>query len=160
MLSYDELDETDRQILRLLQQNSQMTVKELACAINLSTSPTFERQKRLEREGFIKGYKAVLDAKRVGQGIIVLCNMRLKRHSQLLMDEFMAAVQNIEEIVECYNTSGDYDFTLKIYARDMGSYHEFMRTKLGNMECVGSFNSVFVMREVKNSHGVPVQEKK
>ena len=66
MLSYDELDETDRQILRLLQQNSQMTVKELACAINLSASPTCERQKRLEREGFIKGYKAVLDAKRVG----------------------------------------------------------------------------------------------
>ena len=62
MLNYDELDETDRQILKLLQENSQMTVKELALSVNLSTSPTFERQKRLEREGFIKGYKAVLDS--------------------------------------------------------------------------------------------------
>lgn len=157
MMNYDELDDIDRQILRLLQQNAQITVKELALAVNLSTSPTFERQKRLEREGFIKGYKAVLDPKRMNQGIMVICNMRLKRHSQLLMDEFMQAVQNIEEITECYNTSGDYDFTLKIFTRDMESYHEFMRTKLGNIECVGSFNSVFVMREVKNAQGIPVK---
>lgn len=157
-MKYDELDSTDRKILRILQNDSTLTVKELAANVNLSASPTFDRQKRLEREGFIKGYHAILDAKKTGNGITVLCNMRLKRHSQLLMDDFMAAIQDIEEITECYNTSGEYDFTLKIQARDMDSYQEFMRTKLGNIDSVGYFHSVFVMKEVKNTHGVPIVE--
>ena len=134
MMTYDELDDTDRKILRILQDDSTLTVKELAARVNLSASPTFDRQKRLEREGFIKGYHAILDAKRTGNGITVLCNMRLKQHSQLLMDDFMEAIQGIEEITECYNTSGEYDFTLKIQTRDMDSYQEFMRTKLGNID--------------------------
>ena len=157
-MKYDELDSTDRKILRILQNDSTLTVKELAAKVNLSASPTFDRQKRLEREGFIKGYHAILDAKKTGNGITVLCNMRLKRHSQLLMDDFMAAIQDIEEITECYNTSGEYDFTLKILARDLDSYQEFMRTKLGNIDSVGYFHSVFVRKEVKNTHGVPIVE--
>lgn len=83
--------------------------------------------------------------------------MRLKHHSQMLMDDFMEAIQSIEEITECYNTSGEYDFTLKIQTRDMESYQEFMRTKLGNIDSVGYFHSVFVMKEVKNTHGVPLK---
>ena len=94
-MKYDELDSTDRKILRILQNDSTLTVKELAAKVNLSASPTFDRQKRLEREGFIKGYHAILDAKKTGNGITVLCNMRLKRHSKLLMDDFMAAIQDI-----------------------------------------------------------------
>ncbi len=125
--------------------------------VNLSTSPTFDRQKRLEREGFIQGYHAIVDAKKTDNGITVLCNMRLKRHSQILMDDFMQAIQSIDEITECYNTSGEYDFTLKIQTRDMDTYQEFMRTKLGNIDSVGYFHSVFVMKEVKNTHSVPIK---
>ena len=157
MITYDELDDTDHKILRILQTDSTLTVKELAARINLSASPTFDRQKRLEREGFIQGYHAILDAKKTGNGITVLCHMRLKHHSQVLMDDFMEAIQNIDEITECYNTSGEYDFTLKIQTRDMESYQEFMRTKLGNIDSVGYFHSVFVMKEVKNTHGVPLR---
>ena len=157
MITYDELDNTDRKILRILQTDSTLTIKELAARINLSASPTFDRQKRLEREGFIQGYHAILDAKKTGNGITVLCHMRLKHHSQVLMDDFMEAIQNIDEITECYNTSGEYDFTLKIQTRDMESYQEFMRTKLGNIDSVGYFHSVFVMKEVKNTHGVPLR---
>lgn len=156
-MKYEELDDTDRQILRILQKDSTLTVKELASHINLSASPTFDRQKRLEREGFIQGYHAILDAHKVGNGITVLCNMRLKQHSQVLMDDFMEAIQDIEEITECYNTSGEYDFILKIQTHDMESYQEFMRTVLGNIESVGYFHSIFVMKEVKNSHGTPVK---
>ena len=156
-MKFSELDSIDRKILHILQENSTLTVKELAMRVNLSTSPTFDRQKRLEREGFIKGYHAILDAKKTDNGMTVLCNMRLKRHSQMLMDDFMEAIQDIEEITECYNTSGEYDFTLKIQTRDMESYQEFMRTKLGNIDSVGYFHSVFVMKEVKNTHGVPVK---
>ena len=157
IMKFSELDDTDRKILRILQEDSTLTVKELAMRVNLSTSPTFDRQKRLEREGFIQGYHAIVDAKKTDNGITVLCNMRLKRHSQMLMDDFMQAIQSIDEITECYNTSGEYDFTLKIQTRDMDTYQEFMRTKLGNIDSVGYFHSVFVMKEVKNTHGVPIK---
>ena len=78
-----------------------------------------------------------MDAKKTDNGIAVLCNMRLKRHSQMLMDDFMQAIQSIDEITACYNTSGEYDFTLKIQTRDMDTYQEFMRTKIGNIDRVG-----------------------
>ena len=134
-MKFSELDDTDRKILRILQEDSTLTVKELAMRVNLSTSPTFDRQKRLEREGFIQGYHAIVDAKKTD----------------------MQAIQSIDEITECYNTSGEYDFTLKIQTRDMDTYQEFMRTKLGNIDSVGYFHSVFVMKEVKNTHGVPIK---
>ena len=84
-MKFSELDSIDRKILHILQEDSTLTVKELAMRVNLSTSPTFDRQKRLEREGFIKGYHAILDAKKTDNGMTVLCNMRLKRHSQMLI---------------------------------------------------------------------------
>ena len=114
MNNNETLDETDRKILRILQRNSDLTVKELAAKLHLSTSPTFERQKRLERDGYIVRYMAVLNPRKVGNGIMVLCNIRLKQHSQELIQEFMDVVQNLEEITECYNTSGDYDFLIKV----------------------------------------------
>lgn len=119
---YEDLDNTDIAILRILQENSRLTAKELAAKIHLSPSPAFERQKRLEREGYIKGYMAVVDAEKAGNGILVLCNIRLKQHTEELIQQFMDAVQGIEEITECFNTSGDYDFLIKVYAKDMKDY--------------------------------------
>jgi len=150
------LDETDRKILRILQRNSDLTVKELAAKLHLSTSPTFERQKRLERDGYIERYMAVVNPHKVGNGIMVLCNIRLKQHSQELIQEFMDVVQNLEEITECYNTSGDYDFLIKVYAHDMKSYQQFMLNTLGTINCIGSLHSIFVIDETKNTHGVPI----
>lgn len=132
------------------------TVKELAAKLHLSTSPTFERQKRLERDGYIERYMAVLNPHKVGNGIMVLCNIRLKQHSQELIQEFMNVVQNLEEITECYNTSGDYDFLIKVYAHDMKSYQQFMLNTLGTINCIGSLHSIFVIDETKNTHGVPI----
>ena len=151
-----KLDDTDIRILRELQKNSQLTVKELAQKVHLSPSPTFERQKRLEREGFITRYMAVVDSEKVGNGIMVLCNIRLKQHSEEMIQQFIDAVQDIDEITECFNTSGDYDFMIKVYARDMHAYQQFMQHKLGAMSCLGSLHSVFVMAETKNTHGVAV----
>ena len=155
MNNNDTLDETDRKILRILQRNSDLTVKELAAKLHLSTSPTFERQKRLERDGYIERYMAVVNPHKVGNGIMVLCNIRLKQHSQELIQEFMNVVQNLEEITECYNTSGDYDFLIKVYAHDMKSYQQFMLNTLGTINCIGSLHSIFVIDETKNTHGVP-----
>jgi len=156
MNNNETLDETDRKILRILQHNSDLTVKELAAKLHLSTSPTFERQKRLERDGYIERYMAVVNPHKVGNGIMVLCNIRLKQHSQELIQEFMNVVQNLEEITECYNTSGDYDFLIKVYTRDMKSYQQFMLNTLGTINCIGSLHSIFIIDETKNTHGVPI----
>ena len=159
MEKYEDLDNIDITILQTLQKNSRLTTKELAAKIHLSTSPAFERQKRLEREGYIKGYMAVIDAEKVGNGILVLCNIRLKQHTEDLIQQFMDAVKNIDEITECFNTSGDYDFLIKVYAKDMKDYQQFMQHTLGRIECVGSLHSVFVIDETKNTHGVTIRRK-
>lgn len=150
------IDPTDIKILQNLQENSRLTVKELAAAINLSTTPTFERVKRLEREGYIKKYVAVLDAEKLQCGFVAFCYLKMKQHSYENGMRIMEAVQNIPEIVECYNISGDYDFLLKIYVQDMKSYQQFILRILGDLDCIGSLSSSFVLGEVKNSHQLPL----
>lgn len=150
------LDRIDILILRELQKDAKLTTKELAAKVNLSPSPTFERQKRLEREGYIRKYVAVVDPVKVGNGIMVLCNVRLKHHSKEFSRQFTSVIAGIDEVVECFNTSGDYDYLLKIYARDMRHYQEFVLGTLGDMDCIGSLHSIFVIGEVKNSLCVPI----
>lgn len=152
----EKLDDIDIKILKALQRNAKLTTKELAEEVHLSPTPVFERQKRLEREGYIKRYMAVLDAEKLGNGIIVFCNIVLKQHGKEYGRQFMAAITEIEEITECYNTSGDYDFMMKVYVRDMKHYQDFVLNTLGEVDCIGSLHSVFVIGEVKDSGGVPV----
>ena len=160
MTNQESLDETDIKILKLLQQNSHMTVKELAARVHLSTSPTFERQKRLEREGYIKRYTAVVDHHKMGHNVIVLCNIRLNQQPHDLIQQFMDTVQSIDRITECYNTTGDYDFQIKVYAHDMKDYQDFMLNTLGNIDCIGSLHSIIVIGEIKDSHYIPVSKKR
>ena len=150
------LDRTDILILRELQKDAKLTTKELAAKVNLSPSPTFERQKRLEREGYIQRYVAVVDPIKVGNGIMVLCNVRLKHHSKEFSRQFTSVIAEIDEVVECFNTSGEYDYMLKIYARDMRHYQEFILGTLGDLDCIGSLHSIFVIGEVKNTLAVPI----
>ena len=150
------LDRTDILILRELQKDAKLTTKELAAKVNLSPSPTFERQKRLEREGYIQRYVAVVDPIRVGNGIMVLCNVRLKHHSKEFSRQFTSVIAGIDEVVECFNTSGEYDYMLKIYARDMRHYQEFILGTLGDLDCIGSLHSIFVIGKVKNTLAVPI----
>lgn len=152
----NEIDNTDLKILQQLQDNSRLTTKELAAAVNLSTTPTFERMKRLEREGYIKKYMAVLDAEKLKCGFVAFCYLKMKQHTYENSIRIMEAVQEIKEIAECYNISGDYDFLLKIYAEDMKSYQKFILRILGDLDCIGSLSSSFVLGEVKNSHTIPL----
>lgn len=150
------LDSIDIKILQQLQKNSRLTIKELGALVQLSPSPVFERMKRLEREGFIKKYVAVLDAEKIEHGFIVFCYLSMKQHSYENAQRIMQAVQDIPEIVECYNISGDYDFMLKIYTKDMKQYQQFILKILGDMDCIGSLHSTFVLGEVKNSYQLPL----
>lgn len=152
----ESLDSADILILRALQRNAKLTIKELASEASLSPSPTFERVKRLERDGYIRRYVAVVDAEKVGNGIIVLCNVSLKKHSKEHMREFMDEVMKVDEVVECYNTSGDYDYLMKLYVRDMQHYRSIVMDSLGVLDCVGSLHSIFVIGEVKRSDSVPI----
>ena len=151
-----DLDEVDLKILRQLQENSRLTTKELAAIVHLSPTPVFERVKRLEREGYIRKYMAVLDAEKLNRGFVVFCNVSMKQHTFENSQRIMAAVQNIPEIVECYNISGNYDFMLKIFVENMKHYQEFVLRILGELDCIGSLNSFFVLGEVKNSHALPL----
>ncbi|MBP7781170.1 MAG: Lrp/AsnC family transcriptional regulator [Paludibacteraceae bacterium] len=151
-----KIDETDRQLLILLQQNSNITIKELAQKVSLSPTPVFERIKRLERDGFISKYVAVLNAEKLSQGFIVFCYVRLKQHSKQNGNDFIAAIQRFPQITECYNISGDYDFMLKIYVKDMRQYQDLVLNQLGEIDSIGSLKSIFAMCEIMNKHGIPV----
>jgi len=148
------LDETDLQILKTLQKNAKLTTKELAEAVHLTPTPVFERQKRLEKKGYIKKYVAVLDPEKMNQGLLVFCNVKLKQINREIAESFMRRIHRLPEVIECYNTSGTYDYLLKVRARDMKQYQDFVLTKLGDIETVGSIESTFVMSEVKNNYGI------
>jgi Lrp/AsnC family leucine-responsive transcriptional regulator len=150
------LDSTDLQILRALQDNARLTTKELAARVNLSTTPVFERMKRLEKEGFIKKYVAVLDAEKLGRGFTVFCSVKLKQMTQSVARDFISVIRDVPQVAECYNISGEYDYLLKIQAPDMKYYNEFIINVLGNIDAIGSTLSSFVMNEIKNTHGLYV----
>lgn len=147
----EHLDETDLMLLKILADDSSFTIKELAAKVNLTPSPVFERVKRMEKEGYIKKYIALIDAEKLNFGLIVFCNIKLKQHDKSIGNQFVSDILQIDEVVECYNISGDYDFLLKVYARDMKHYQDFVFNKLGSVKSIGSTHSTFVMSENKNS---------
>lgn len=152
----EELDKIDLQILRILQSNSKLTTKELASQVNLSTTPVFERLKRLESNGFIKKYVAILDAEKLNCGFVVFCSVKLKRLNKDIAQDFTRIIQSIPEVTECYNISGEYDYLLKIHAPDMKYYQEFIINVLGTLESLGSLMSTFVMADVKHNYGISI----
>ncbi|WP_027385203.1 Lrp/AsnC family transcriptional regulator [Chryseobacterium gregarium] len=152
----NHLDDKDMQLLRLLQKDAKLTVKELAKEVNLSPSPVFERVKRLEQEGYIKKYAAVLDAEKLNLGLIVYCQLKLKSNDAYLAVEFEQEILKIKEVAECYSISGDFDFLLKVHVQDMKEYQNFVFNILGAVPSIGSTHSTFVMAQVKNIYGLTI----
>lgn len=152
----DSLDETDIKILRLLQQDARLTIKEIASKVTLSTTPVFERIKRMEREGYIKRYATILDAEKLHKGFIVFCSVKLKPLNKQVAQEFCETIRKIDEVTECYNISGRYDFMLKVHAPDMKYYQELVLNVLGQLPMLNSLESVFVMEEIKNDFGISI----
>lgn len=148
------LDDTDIRILRELQANARLPYKELGSLVNLSSTPVFERVKRLEREGYIKRYVCVLDAEKLHKGFVVFCSVKLSPLNKKVAQEFCDTIRDIPEVTECYNISGQYDYLLKVHAPDMKYYQEFILNVLGELPMLGSLTSTFVMEEVKNQFGV------
>ena len=143
------VDSKDLAILRLLQTNARISVREIAEAVQLSTTPVHERIKRLEATGVIKQYATLIDGAKVRKGLMVICYVSLNQHSK--KSQFIKLINELPEVVECYSISGEFDFMLKIVAEDMNSYYNFHVNKLSQAENIGQVQSVFIMGVVKQT---------
>ncbi len=146
------VDQKDMAILRLLQQNARMTVKEIAAKVHLSTTPVFERIRRMEDTGVIKQYAALVDPAKVKRGLLAICYVSLKEHSKTAGSKFIKTINGLDEVIECYNISGEFDFMLKIAVENMDAYYNFHVNKLSEAENIGNVQSVFVMGVIKQTH--------
>jgi len=146
------LDEKDLAILRLLQDNARITVKEIADQIHLSTTPVHERIKRLEANGVIKQYATLIDGTKVKKGLMVICYVSLNQHSKQSGGQFIQLINDLPDVVECYSISGEFDFMLKIVTEDMNSYYNFHVNKLSQADNISQVQSVFIMGIVKQTH--------
>jgi len=144
-----DLDEKDRAILRLLQENAKATVRELALKVHLSPTPVHERIKRMEDCGVIFQYAALVNPAKVRKALIVICYVSLKEHNKKSGSKFIKTILELPEIIECYNISGDFDFMMKVMVENMDAYYDFHVNKLGQVENLGHVQSTFVMGIVK-----------
>ena len=151
-----ELDEIDKQILEALQRNARITTKELSYDLKLSQTPIYERIKRLEREGIIKGYVALLDKEKVGKPTLTYCSVQLKEHAKPFLEQFEREVVTFTEVVECYYIAGNFDYLLRVLVKDISQYQNFLVNKLAALENIQNVQSMFVMTEVKWSTETPL----
>lgn len=145
-------DTTDKNLLHFLQEDSTQTTKQLALKLSLSPTAVHERIKKLEREGIIEKYVAILNRNKVQKGFVVFCHLKLVQHTKENVTTFEREVAKLPEVLECYHVSGDYDYILKIYMANMEEYREFMVTKLTTLHHIGSTHSTFMIGEVKNTN--------
>ncbi|MGC6430428.1 MAG: Lrp/AsnC family transcriptional regulator [Jejuia sp.] len=145
-------DETDRKLLEYLQTDSKQTNKELSNKLSLSVTAVYERIKKLEKEGFIEGYTALISKQKIQRDFVTFCHVKLVQHSQEFVYSFEKEVNSLEEVLECYHISGDYDYLLKVIVQDMEAFRDFMVKKLTKISHIGSTHSMFVINEVKQTH--------
>ena len=149
-------DSTDARILQLLQHDARLTNKEIADKTGRSVTPIYERIRRLEADGVIEGYKAILNKDKIGRSLIAYTNVQLKEHSKPMLRDFEKAIVQIEEVMECMHLTGTYDYLLKVAVADIHAYHDFLTNKLAALPNIGTVQSGFVMNEVKRSLAYPV----
>jgi len=136
--------------LQLLQQDARLSHKELAYKLNRSVTPIHVRVRRLQEEGYIRHYTAIVNPKKVGINLIAYTQVQLKEHSQEKLKGFQAEVVKLKEVMECYHLTGIFDFLLRIAIRDMEEYNDLLINKLSKLPDVGTMQSFFVMSEAKH----------
>ena len=149
-------DSKDMEILRALQHNARLSNKELSAKVHLSTTPTYERVKRLEKLGFIKEYATILDEAKLNKGFAVFCSIKLRRINSEYANAFTDMIKKVPEVTECYNISGSFDYLMRVQVPDMRSYQKLLLEVVGRHENIDSMESTFVMEEIKHDYGVGV----
>ena len=148
------LDEIDKKILQKLQSDSKITNKKLSSELNLSVTAIFERIKRLYIKYVISKYVALLKTADVDKSFLVFCHIKLVQHSKDYVTTFEREILKLEEVSECFHVSGDYDYILKIFVKDIEEYRNFMVTKLTAIKYIGSTHSTFAIEKVKNTTAI------
>ena len=145
------LDDTDKKILELLQNNAKLTIREIAAQLNLSTTPIFDRIKRLEKNQIIVKHVALLDKTKIGKKLTCFVQISIKDHSLALVKEFTRKVNSLDEVMECYHISGDADYMIKVVVRDMDEYNDFLLSKMSKVHNIYRHKTQFALSCTKYS---------
>jgi Lrp/AsnC family leucine-responsive transcriptional regulator len=148
------LDATDKKLINLLQNDSKQTTKKLSLQLNLSVTAVYERIKKLENQNVIEKYVAIINKNKIEKSFLVFCHIKLIQHSKDYVTTFEREILKLDEVSECFHVSGDYDYILKIYVKDMDEYRDFMVTKLTAIKYIGSTHSTFTIEQVKSTTAI------
>jgi DNA-binding Lrp family transcriptional regulator len=150
------LDQIDLRILNLLQLDSKHTIKEVASHLHMTTTPVYERIRRLEDEGYIKRYVALLDSDKLDFGLTAFCRLTINEKSRQAREEFERCIHGFLEVLECHHLAGTADYQLKIVVGDIKAYHDFVVNKLSKLSGITAIESSFVMAEIKQTSRLPI----
>ena len=145
------MDEYDMKILDFLQIDAKLTAKELASKLSLSQTPIYERIKKLEKSGAIKGYVAILNANVVNKNLIVFMNITIKEHGNVKRNKFIKDISKLKDVSELYHTSGAYDFLAKVRFSNVREYRDFLVNHIAQQENISDIDSQIVLEEIKSS---------
>ncbi|AOW18540.1 AsnC family transcriptional regulator [Polaribacter vadi] len=145
------LDSIDKKLINLLQNDSKQTTKQLSLQLNLSVTAIYERIRKLENQNVIEKYVAIINKNKIEKSFLVFCHIKLVQHSREYVTTFEREILKLTEVSECFHVSGDYDYILKIYVKNMDEYRNFMVTKLTAIKYIGSTHSIFTIEQVKNT---------
>lgn len=148
------LDKTDAKILAILQKDSSRTTKSIAEELGMTTSPIFERIKKLEKEGYIKKYVALLNHKKLGLKQIVFMGITLQGHTRSYLEKFVAQINSFPEVIECHRVSGNFDYLLKLVVKDIEAYEHFIITKLTLLPYLGNVQSLITLSTGKATNEI------
>lgn len=146
-----KMDKTDKIILNALQKDAKQNMKVLADELNLSKSPLYDRVKRLESDGYISHYAAIVNKDKIGKPLVVFCRLALLVHEHENYARFVNEIVQLEEVVECYSIGGEYELLIKIVLEDLDAYDKFRFEKLTRINGIAKINSSITIRELKNT---------
>ncbi|GAA4796005.1 Lrp/AsnC family transcriptional regulator [Olivibacter ginsenosidimutans] len=152
-----EPDKIDLKIIKLLQENGRITNLQLSSNIGLSPAPTLERVRKLENAGYIKSYHALVDEEMLGLGIKSFIQIQLDFHTHNAIPEFVEAIKTIPEVTECHHVTGQCDFILKVYVKDIKSYERLIMEKISRIPFVKTFQTMMIMSTSKKEPIVPME---
>lgn len=150
------MDDADKRILRALQQNPDLTMRELGEVTGLSHTPCWRRVNKLKESGVIEAKRYILNASAAGYSIVVFCFVRMKEHNRESLNEFEEAVQGIPEVLQCYSATGDHDYILRVLTRSVSQYEQTIKNILVELPHVSFVSTSLTLNEVKNTTDIPI----
>lgn len=157
MNTENKLDDIDKKILSILQENGRITNAELASRVGMSPPPMLERVRKLEKKGIIQKYVALINPDAVGKGTMALVSVSLDRHRIRSIDQFTQAIDTLPEVMECYHITGEDDYLLKVAVKDINEYEDFILKKLTKLPALSTIKTSFILSTVKYETKFPVE---